>query len=101
MVKMSSASKNDASKAPRQSRNAIGALVGKAYECPVVIYRTSLCENNTDLDNYSEVKIGSFDFGDDSLQYHVSTGGLVGFAGHGCLVYRYERIVVWKHGYNR
>lgn len=71
----------------RQSRNGIGAFVGKVQEGAVVIYGTEALDNNNDLSKFSEVKIKSFGFADSSLQYYTSTGGLVGFAGHCCQAY--------------
>ena len=71
----------------KQTRNAMGAFVGKVQEGAVVIYGTNNGKENTDLTDYSEVKIKSHGFGNDSLNYYASTGGLVGFAGHCCQAY--------------
>ena len=71
----------------RQSRNGMGAFVGKVQEGAVVIYGTEDENNNDDLSKYSEVTIKSFGFGDNTKQYYISTGGLVGFAGHCCQAY--------------
>ena len=78
-----------------QTRNAMGAFVGKVQEGAVVIYGTEhnytttggVRDVNDDLDDYSVVNIKSFGFGEPSLNYYVSTGGLVGFAGHCCQAY--------------
>ncbi len=71
----------------RQSRNGIGAFVGKVQEGAVVIYGTEALDNNNDLSKFTEVRIKSFGFADETLQYFTSTGGLVGFAGHCCQAY--------------
>lgn len=70
-----------------QTRNAMGAFVGKVQEGAVVVYGTEYGVNNSDLTNLSQVKIKFYGFGDNNMNYYVSTGGLVGFAGHGCQAY--------------
>lgn len=75
----------------RKWRNAIGTFVGKVHEAGVVIYGTSDETGNTDLTKYSTVKIQSFGFSKNSsnqdFEYYTSAGGLVGFAGNGCIAY--------------
>lgn len=83
-VDMTSAKTNESQ---QKSRNAIGTLVGKAYEAAVVIYGASDGADNSDLTKYSEVKIKAFSFGKAGEQYTVASGGLVGFAGHCCQIY--------------
>lgn len=85
-VKMTSAKTNETFE---KSRNAIGTLIGKVYEATVYIYGTASKESNTDLSKYSEVKISSFGFANDSnsVVYTASAGGLVGFTGNGCRAY--------------
>lgn len=78
-----------------QGRNAMGAFVGKAHEGAVEIYGTEhdysttngVRNVNDDLTDYSEVKIKSFTFANNSLNYYASVGGLVGYSGHGFRVY--------------
>ena len=70
-----------------KSRNGIGSFVGKVQEGRVVIYGTANGDSNTNLSDYSTVKIKAVSFGDPSKEYYTSAGGLVGFAGNGCEVY--------------
>ena len=70
-----------------KARNGIGCFVGKIQEGAVYIYGTSAMDNNNNLNDYSYVKINSFKFANESLNYYTSAGGLVGFAGNGCKVY--------------
>lgn len=70
-----------------KARNGIGCFVGKIQEGAVYIYGTSAMDNNNNLNDYSFVKINSFKFANDSLNYYTAAGGLVGYAGNGCKVY--------------
>ena len=72
---------------PRQARCGMGAFVGKVQEGAVYIYGTSLEDANTDLSSYSEVKIKDFSYSNNTLNYNMCAGGLVGFAGNGCRIY--------------
>ena len=84
-VEMSSAKANEANN--EKARNAIGCLVGKTQEATVYIYGTSGGNGNNNLNDYSEVRIGDFKFGNTTDNYTVSVGGLIGYAGNGCQVY--------------
>lgn len=83
-VEMSSAYTNENNE---KARNGLGCFVGKTYESAVVIYGTSSGADNSNIENYSEVKISSYKFGNSTDNFTVSAGGLVGFAGNGCRVY--------------
>ncbi len=73
----------------RQARCGMGAFVGKVQEGAVYIYGTSYEDDNPDADgNYAEVLIDRFELtSGDTLNYNMSAGGLVGFAGNGCKIY--------------
>lgn len=75
----------------RQARCGMGAFVGKVQEGAVYIYGTSSGESNTDLTKYLDVKLSDFSFAlnnkSEELNYNMSAGGLVGFAGNGCRIY--------------
>ena len=87
-LKMTAATNAGASSGTaRQTRNAMGAFVGKVQEGAVVIYGTAALTGNTNLTKYSQVKIKEYGLADSSKDYYLSTGGLVGFAGHGCQAY--------------
>ncbi len=94
-VKMTTGANNDTGKdnenQSRKWRNAIGTFVGKVHEAGVVIYGTSAEEDNTNLTDYSTVKIKSFSFSkknnNQEFEYYTAAGGLVGFAGNGCKAY--------------
>ncbi|MBQ9599158.1 MAG: hypothetical protein IJR33_05020 [Clostridia bacterium] len=68
------------------ARNGIGCFVGKVHEGGVEIYGAEDSEDEG-RDLFSTVKIQSFGFGLDSVEYYVSAGGLVGFAGNCCKIY--------------
>lgn len=75
----------------RQARCGIGSFVGKVQEGAVYIYGTSTDENNSNLSDFSEVKINKFEFSKDKnnkeFDYNMAAGGLVGFCGNGCRIY--------------
>lgn len=73
----------------RQARCGMGAFVGKVQEGAVYIYGTADEDDNPNPDtDYSEVKIKSYELTDgNTLNYNMSAGGLVGFAGNGCKIY--------------
>lgn len=73
----------------RQARCGMGSFVGKVQEGAVYIYGTSYEDDNPDADgNYAEVLIDRFELtSGDTLNYNMSAGGLVGFAGNGCKIY--------------
>lgn len=84
-VKMNSSSDQESDE---KGRNAIGGFVGKCFECKVNIYGTAAKENNTNLSDYSTVRLESFGFEQtDVMVYRCCAGGLVGFAGDGCQAY--------------
>ena len=78
-----------------QTRNAMGAFIGKVQQGAVVVYGTEhkytttngVTDVNDDLTDYSEVKIKAYGFADNNLNYYASTGGLVGYSGHGFKAY--------------
>ena len=87
-VEMTSAMVNESGE---KARNGIGCLVGKVKEAAVIIYGAGISSGeeveDTGSAKVSEVKIKSFKFGDNTADYTVSAGGLVGFAGNGCRAY--------------
>lgn len=85
-VKMNSGSNLDNSDNSK-ARNAIGGFVGKCFEGKVAIYGTAAKDSNTNLNNYSTVRLASFGFETSTANYKCCAGGLVGFAGDGCQAY--------------
>ncbi len=76
-LKMSAAQKNDGN-----PRNAMGTFVGKVKQGKVVVHGSA-----SDDGTQSEVTIKSFSLGNDTQNFYVSIGGLVGYSGHGFEAY--------------
>lgn len=68
-------------------RNAMGAFVGKVRQGKVVVYGTSSGTGNTNSAMHSDVTIKSYSFGNNTQNFYVSVGGLVGYSGHGFEAY--------------
>ena len=66
-------------------RFGIGAYVGKVIMGGVLVYGTESKDQNTNLDDYTSVKLTKYEIPDRSAS--VCAGGLVGYAGHGLKAY--------------
>lgn len=74
-----------ASQVNGRPRNAMGVFIGKVKEGKAIVRGRSA--TNPDTTKISTVKINTFSFGNNTDNFYVSVGGLVGYSGHGFEAY--------------